>query len=50
MKDLVFARGHEPNCQRRKLSTADNNNNNNIDIDTNFYLSCALQASILESF
>lgn len=48
MKDLVFPRGHKPDCQRRKLPTADNNNN--LDIDTNFYLFCALQSSILESF
>lgn len=48
MKDLVLPRGCKPDCQRRKLSTADNNKN--LDIDNNFYQSCAVQASISESF
>lgn len=38
MKDLVFPRGYKPDCQRRKLSTADSNND--VDINTNYSVLC----------
>lgn len=46
MKDPVFSRGHKPDCQKRKLSKADNDNKNNLDTHIIFYLSYALQASV----